>query len=293
MAEPESIVPEQCTDPTKILLRAVFNANAVPISASVSNRSGHDVAPCKCTGLKWGTWSPWGMKMEGLLLVLVTGWLVWKYYVVVVAKPPKEERGDQNVTYNRYENHLDGFPYRREADGSVVVLTASGEVRYGNWKTFYIAIRPDAQSEEEARQREAQQQQQAEQERAGAQLRQLKREQEREAERLREQRREQENEAERLRQLQREQELAAQKLRQQQQNRAAAPLEKDEDWWTVLEVPPDAGADAIQRAYRKKMMQCHPDRVAGLAPEFGELAERQAKRLNAAYHKAIQAPRSL
>ena len=223
--------------------------------------------------------------MEGILLVLVAGWLVRKYYMAVVAKPPKEVGGDDIATYDRYENHLDGFPYRREADGSVVVLTASGEVRYGNWKAFYAAIRPDYQREEEARQREAQQQRQAEQQRAAEQLRQLQHEQEREAERLREQRREQEREAERLRQ-------EAEKLRQQQWERAAAPSGENEDWWTVLEVPPHAGADAIQRAYRQKMKQCHPDRVSGLAPEFGELAERQAKRLNAAYRKAIQARRA-
>ena len=56
-------------------------------------------------------------------------------------------------------------------------------------------------------------------------------------------------------------------------------------------MPPHADADTIQSAYHQKMKQCHPDRVAGLAPEFGELAERQAKRLNAAYRNAIQGHR--
>ena len=207
--------------------------------------------------------------------------------MVVVAKTPKEERDDESATYDRYENHLDGFPYRREEDGSVIALTAGGEVCYRSWEAFYAAIRPDYQREEEARQRQTQQQQQAAQKRAVEQLRQLQQELERKAERLREQRRELKREEERLRQQQRGQKEEAEKLRQQQRGRAAGS-EESEDWWTVLEVPPHADADTIQSAYHQKMKQCHPDRVAGLAPEFGELAERQAKRLNAAYRKAIQ-----
>jgi DnaJ like chaperone protein len=198
----------------------------------------------------------------------------------VVAKTSKAECGNETATYDRYEDRLDGFPYRREGDGSVLVLTSGGEVRYRSWKAFYNDIRPDYQHGEEARQtREAQQRERAKLERAVARLRRLQQEQAREAERLREQRLEQQREAERLRQW--------------QQERAIAPSEEnEEDWWTVLEVPPNAEADAIQRAYHQKMKQCHPDRVAGLAPEFGELAERQAKRLNAAYRKAIRAHRA-
>jgi DnaJ-domain-containing protein 1 len=228
--------------------------------------------------------------MEGLLLILVTGWLVWKYYTVVVAKPSKAERGGEGAIYNQYENNLDGFPYRREADGSVLVLTNSGEVRYRSWKAFYNDIRPDYQHGEETRQkRDAQQRERAKQERAVERLRRLQQEQGREAERLREQ---QEGEAERLRQERREQEQDAEMLRQRQRERDATPTAENEDWWTVLEVVPQADADAIQHAYYQKMKQCHPDRVAGLAPEFGELAERQAKRLNVAYRRAIQAHRA-
>jgi len=230
--------------------------------------------------------------MEGLLLILVTGWLVWKYYTIVVAKPSKAERGGENAIYNQYENNLDGFPYRREADGSVLVLTNSGEVRYRSWKAFYKDIRPDYQHGEEARRKhEAQQRERAKQERGVERLRRLQQEQAREAERLREQRLEQEGEAERLRQQRRELEQDAKMLRRRQPESAPTPSEEDEDWWTVLEVPPHADADAIQRAYHQKMKQCHPDRVAGLAPEFGELAERQAKRLNAVYRMAIQGHR--
>ena len=88
--------------------------------------------------------------------------------------------------------------------------------------------------------------------------------------RLKQQRRaEREREAERQRQRRRE---------------AAAQC----DWWSVLEVPPHATGDEIRSAYRHKIRQCHPDRVAGLAPDFIELAKRHTQALNAAYAEAVQ-----
>jgi DnaJ domain len=59
-----------------------------------------------------------------------------------------------------------------------------------------------------------------------------------------------------------------------------------QEWWRVLEVSPNAKTDEIGRSYRRKMQQCHPDRVLGLAPEFHKLAERHAKVLNSAYAEA-------
>ena len=38
-------------------------------------------------------------------------------------------------------------------------------------------------------------------------------------------------------------------------------------------------------AYRKLVQQYHPDKVANLAPEFRELAERRMKEINAAYQR--------
>jgi hypothetical protein len=61
------------------------------------------------------------------------------------------------------------------------------------------------------------------------------------------------------------------------------------DWWSVLEVSPDAGRNEIRGAYRRKIRQYHPDRVSALAPEFLELAERRTKALNAAYSQAMRA----
>lgn len=51
----------------------------------------------------------------------------------------------------------------------------------------------------------------------------------------------------------------------------------------VLGVPPGAPHEEIRRAYQQRMREYHPDRVAGLAPEIRELAERRSKEINQAY----------
>jgi hypothetical protein len=97
--------------------------------------------------------------------------------------------------------------------------------------------------------------------------------------------------AERQQQRQAEQQREAERQRQRQRERVSKQSEENA-WWTVLEVPPHASADEIRHAYRRKIQQCHPDRVVGLAPEFVELAERRTQTLNAAYEKATRARRS-
>jgi molecular chaperone GrpE (heat shock protein) len=79
--------------------------------------------------------------------------------------------------------------------------------------------------------------------------------------------------------------------RGQRQSERAAKQSEENGWWNVLEVPPHASSDEIRRAYRRKIKQCHPDRVAVLAPEFLELAERSTRTLNAAYSEANRARR--
>ena len=106
--------------------------------------------------------------------------------------------------------------------------------------------------------------------------------QHREAERKAEQERQAE---ERRRRTEEEHEIRG---RQRQRDRVAMQF-CENAWWTVLEVSPHASADEIRSAYHRKVKQCHPDRVAGLAPEFVELAERQTRALNAAYDEAIRA----
>jgi DnaJ-domain-containing protein 1 len=96
------------------------------------------------------------------------------------------------------------------------------------------------------------------------------------------------------RQLQAEQEREAERQRQRERAEAAAKLfQKEDEWWNVLEVSSHAGPEEIRRAYIRKMQQYHPDRVAGLAPEIVELAERRSKVFNAAYARARHVCRGL
>jgi hypothetical protein len=71
----------------------------------------------------------------------------------------------------------------------------------------------------------------------------------------------------------------------------AAKQSEENEWWSVLEVSPDASADEVRRSYLRKIKQSHPDRVAWLAPEFLPWAERRSKMLNAAYTQATRARR--
>lgn len=108
----------------------------------------------------------------------------------------------------------------------------------------------------------------------------------RETERKAEQARESQQRERRARQ-----ERETERLHQHQNERAANQSGANE-WWSVLGVPPHASADEIRHAYRRKIKQCHPDRVIALAPELLELAERATRTLNAAYSEANRARRS-
>lgn len=57
----------------------------------------------------------------------------------------------------------------------------------------------------------------------------------------------------------------------------------------VLGVDPAADQQQITDAYRRLAQQYHPDKVATLAPEFQELAERRMKEINGAY-RALRRP---
>jgi len=132
------------------------------------------------------------------------------------------------------------------------------------------------QQGQECRRRKAEQQPEQEREEAA---------QRREAERRAEQQRHAEQ-----RRRQAEQDREAERQRQDRQERVAKQLEERE-WWSVLEVSRHADVADIRRAYHQKIKQCHPDRVAGLAPEFVELAEKHTRALNAAYDEATRACR--
>lgn len=63
-------------------------------------------------------------------------------------------------------------------------------------------------------------------------------------------------------------------------------------WHEVLQIPPDADIEAIQRAYAHLVSQYHPDKVATLAPEVRELCLRKTEELGAARDRALAARRS-
>jgi flagellar biosynthesis GTPase FlhF len=162
------------------------------------------------------------------------------------------------------------------------------------------------QQEAERRQREKDDEREA-QKRLQATLRQAQ-EQLKEAElrryqeeKERETQRQQSEQAERLRQAEQQQREAEQRRRQAEEERKAQKKRRREhrrvatqftsDWWIVLGVAPSASKDEIVRKYRHKIKQCHPDRLGRLAPELLQLAEEQAKALNAAYENAMRTRR--
>ena len=73
-----------------------------------------------------------------------------------------------------------------------------------------------------------------------------------------------------------------------QREPAQAAAQFQTDWWIVLGVAPSASKDDVVRNYRHRIKQYHPDRVAGLAPEFLQLAEERTKALNEAYANAMR-----
>jgi len=69
----------------------------------------------------------------------------------------------------------------------------------------------------------------------------------------------------------------------------SAPDSSPAPWWEILEVSPTATPDEIRQAYRQRMSEYHPDKVATLGPELRELAARKAQQINAAYDEACRA----
>jgi len=63
------------------------------------------------------------------------------------------------------------------------------------------------------------------------------------------------------------------------------PIE-NEKWYQVLKVDPDATIKEIKSAYHLQLKQNHPDNVATLGITIIEAAEKQTKRINAAYEEA-------
>ncbi len=62
----------------------------------------------------------------------------------------------------------------------------------------------------------------------------------------------------------------------------------DEKWYEVLGIKESASALEIKIAYKKKMQQYHPNKVASLGEEFQSLAEEKVKKINNAYKEALK-----
>jgi hypothetical protein len=73
------------------------------------------------------------------------------------------------------------------------------------------------------------------------------------------------------------------------ENKAFSSLEQEErDPYKILNVRHAASREEIISAYRKLAQLYHPDKVAGLAPEYLEIAERKMKMINGAYKKLME-----
>lgn len=59
-------------------------------------------------------------------------------------------------------------------------------------------------------------------------------------------------------------------------------------WFEVLEVSERAEPTEIERAYRLKISQYHPDKVAQQGEDIRKLAEAKSKEINAAYETAMR-----
>ena len=61
-----------------------------------------------------------------------------------------------------------------------------------------------------------------------------------------------------------------------------------EEWFRVLEVPQTASKEEIVAAYKQKISEYHPDKVAQMGKELRALAESKSKQINAAYDAAMK-----
>jgi len=72
------------------------------------------------------------------------------------------------------------------------------------------------------------------------------------------------------------------------EERARAAPQGTMPWYVVLDVDRSASRAEITAAYRSRISQYHPDKVARMGPEIRELAERKSAEINAAYKVAME-----
>jgi DnaJ-domain-containing protein 1 len=66
---------------------------------------------------------------------------------------------------------------------------------------------------------------------------------------------------------------------------APPPAPPTPDPYAVLGISSSASNDEIEQAYRRRMSEYHPDRVANAAKEIRELAGQRAGEINGAYEE--------
>jgi len=59
-------------------------------------------------------------------------------------------------------------------------------------------------------------------------------------------------------------------------------------WYEILGVGVFATREEITAAYKRRISEYHPDKVAQLGDEIREVAERKSKQINAAYDEAMR-----
>jgi DnaJ like chaperone protein len=71
-------------------------------------------------------------------------------------------------------------------------------------------------------------------------------------------------------------------------NPPAPDQDSPANWPAILGVPEIASSDEITAAYKRKISEYHPDKVAQMALEIRALAELRSKQINAAFDFAIK-----
>lgn len=61
-----------------------------------------------------------------------------------------------------------------------------------------------------------------------------------------------------------------------------------EPWYQVLGIGPSASISEIKLAYRQKITQYHPDKVASLGEEIKHVAEQMSRQITVAYREGMR-----
>ena len=67
--------------------------------------------------------------------------------------------------------------------------------------------------------------------------------------------------------------------------RAAPPPAEPGDPYAMLGIGPGASNEELEQAYRRRMSEYHPDRVANAAPEIRDIADQRSREINQAYDR--------